>query len=71
MFWKLITFAIVTAIIIIALTELSNRFGPLGFDSSYSFKWLRDNAEGFITPSLESGSYGAAQQENTQVYFEF
>ena len=69
MIGKLIAWFIVLAIIIIVLTELSKLYGPLGFNSSYSFKWGQ-SPEGFYSPSLLAGTYGAAQQENTQVYFD-
>ncbi len=67
MIGKLITWFIILAVIIIALTELSKQYGPFRFDSSYSFNWR--TPEGFYSPSLLAGTYGAAQQENTQIYF--
>jgi hypothetical protein len=36
MFWTVISYIIIAAIIIIALTELSKLFGPFGYNSNYN-----------------------------------
>lgn len=69
MFVTLISWIIILAVVIIALTELSKAYGPFGFNSSYSINWQRP-AEGFYSPSILAGTYGAAQQENTQIFFD-
>lgn len=67
MIGKLISWFIIIAIVVIVLTELSKLYGPFRFDSSYSINWRP--SEGYYSPSLLAGTYGAAQQENTQIYF--
>lgn len=82
MFWTVISYMIIAAIIIIALTEISKLFGPfgyssnydvamnpLGFNSAFSFSSAGKQSEGFYTPSLFGGTFGAAQQQNTQCFF--
>ena len=75
MLFKFIGFVIVLAIIIIVLTEISKKYGNLGFNSSYSFNWSPGNSnaatstDGFYSPSMFGGSYGASQQQNDQIFF--